>query len=307
MPNDEQPSGASLVADEPPRHDPAAAGWEPYHDEGFIGLVGPFWSRKSGERVEFAFMAQPKHHNRRDIVQGGMLMTFADRATGMTCWYANERQPQATAQLDMHFVEAVQIGDFVEAKCKVVRRTRALVFMSAELVVGTRVVATANGVWKTLGKPNNEHQPGTRDAGKPAARPPAFDPAAAGWTRSEDIGFVAMVGPIWARRAGDGEQYGFLAETKHHNRRGIVQGGMLMTFADRAMGRTSFHANERQPQATVQLDMHFVDAVQIGEFVEARCKVVRRTRALVFMSAELVVGTRVVAAANGVWKTLGKR
>jgi len=26
------------------------------------------------------------------------------------------------------------------------------VFMSAELVVGERVVATANGVWKTLGK-----------------------------------------------------------------------------------------------------------------------------------------------------------
>ena len=25
--------------------DPAAAGWEPYHDEGFIGLVGPFWTR----------------------------------------------------------------------------------------------------------------------------------------------------------------------------------------------------------------------------------------------------------------------
>ena len=35
---------------------------------------------------------------------------------------------------------------------KVVRRTRSLIFMAAELVVGTRVVATANGVWKTLGK-----------------------------------------------------------------------------------------------------------------------------------------------------------
>jgi acyl-coenzyme A thioesterase PaaI-like protein len=53
--------------------------------------------------------------------------------------------------------------------------------------------------------------------------------------------------------------------------------------------------------------MHFVDAVQIGEFVEAKCKVVRRTRSLVFMSGELVVGERVVATANGVWKTLGKR
>ncbi len=40
-----------------------------------------------------------------------MLMTFADRAMGRTCWYANERQPQATVQLDMHFVDAVQVGE----------------------------------------------------------------------------------------------------------------------------------------------------------------------------------------------------
>jgi hypothetical protein len=33
-----------------------------------------------------------------------------------------------------------------------VRRTRSLIFMSAELVVGTRIVATASGVWKTLYK-----------------------------------------------------------------------------------------------------------------------------------------------------------
>ena len=62
-----------------------------------------------------------------------------------------------------------------------------------------------------------------------------------------------------------------------------------------------------RPQATVQLDVHFIDAVQVGEFVECRAKVVRRTRSLVFMAAELVVGERVVATANGVWKTLGKR
>ena len=136
--------------------DPPAAGWEPYRDEGFIGLVGPFWSRPQktdmGDSVRFAFMPAPKHHNRRGVVQGGMLMTFADRSMGMTCWYANERQPQATVQLDMHFIDAVQVGEFVEAKCRVVRRTRSLVFMAAELVVGERVVATANGVWKTLGK-----------------------------------------------------------------------------------------------------------------------------------------------------------
>ena len=130
--------------------DPAAAGWQPYTDEGFIGLVGPFWQRPDGAGFGYAFMAEHKHHNRRGVVQGGMLMTFADRSMGMACWYANERQPQATVQLDVHFVDAVQIGEFVEARCRVVRRTRSLVFMAADLVVGARVVATAQGVWKTV-------------------------------------------------------------------------------------------------------------------------------------------------------------
>ena len=140
------------VAATPEAFDPAAAGWEPYVGDGFIGLVGPFWSRPWGESYRYAFMAAPKHHNRRGVVQGGMLMTFADRSMGMTCWHANGRQAQATVQLDVHFIDAVQIGEFVEAHCRVVRRTRSVIFMSADLVVGARVVATANGVWKTLGK-----------------------------------------------------------------------------------------------------------------------------------------------------------
>ena len=152
MPNTKQPAGPPAATGQAVAFDPAAAGWEPYVDEGFIGLVGPFWSRHSGDSHRYAFTAERKHHNRRGIVQGGMLMTFADRSMGMTCWYANERQPQATVQLDVHFIDAVRIGEFVEAQCTVVRRTRSLVFMSAELVVGTRVVATAKGVWKTLGK-----------------------------------------------------------------------------------------------------------------------------------------------------------
>jgi acyl-coenzyme A thioesterase PaaI-like protein len=138
--------------DATPSFDPAAAGWEPYTDEGFIGLVGPFWTKKLPNTQLFAFLAAPKHHNRRGVVQGGMLMTFADRSLGMTAWYANERKPQATVHLDVHFIDAVQIGEFVEAHCRVVRRTRSLIFMSGEFAVGERTVATANGVWKALGK-----------------------------------------------------------------------------------------------------------------------------------------------------------
>ena len=71
MPNTELPAGPPGTAGD--TFDPAAAGWEPYRDEGFIGLVGPFWSRPSGDSYLYAFLAEPKHHNRRGVVQGGML------------------------------------------------------------------------------------------------------------------------------------------------------------------------------------------------------------------------------------------
>jgi acyl-coenzyme A thioesterase PaaI-like protein len=133
--------------------DPARHGWEPYADEGFIGLVGPFWRRPDGEGVRYGLLVERKHHNRRGVLQGGMLMTFADRSMGMTAWHANGRRPQATVQLDVHFVDAVQIGEFVEARCEVVRRTCFLIFMRATFTVAARIVATAQGVWKALGPP----------------------------------------------------------------------------------------------------------------------------------------------------------
>src|SRR5436190_951023 len=141
----DQPAASARPAGKAATYDPAGDGWEPYTDEGFIGLVGPFWTRPCGDSYRYAFQAEPKHHNRRGVLQGGMLMTFADRAMGMTCWYANGRRPQATVHLDVHFVDAVHVGEFVEAKCKVVRRTRSLIFMSAELVVGEGGAGTANG------------------------------------------------------------------------------------------------------------------------------------------------------------------
>jgi uncharacterized protein (TIGR00369 family) len=130
--------------------DPAVDGWEPYSDDGFIGLVGPLWMRPSGDTYLYAFLAEAKHHNRRGVLQGGMMMTFADRSMGMTSWYANGRKPQATVQLDVHFISPVRIGEFVEAHCEVVRRTRTLIFMNGQFVVGSRIVATARGIWKAL-------------------------------------------------------------------------------------------------------------------------------------------------------------
>src|SRR5262249_13970913 len=101
---------------------------------------------------------------------------------------------------------------------------------------------------------------------KPAAtETAAFDPARAGWKIAKPIGFGELVGPIW--RNGDA-RFGFLVETKHLNFADIVLGGMLTTLADQAMGMTALRASGNKPHARIELNIQFVGAVRLNEFVE---------------------------------------
>ena len=128
-------------------------GWKIVETTGFIHLVGPLWQRLVDGRNEFALIAEDKHHNRRGLVQGGVLMTFADRTCGMTARYASGKTTLATVQLDTHFVEAGQIGDILISRPRVVRSTRSLIFMSTEVTVDNRCIVMANGVFKILKGP----------------------------------------------------------------------------------------------------------------------------------------------------------
>ena len=125
-------------------------GWSIVDTTGFIHLIGPLWERKVDGDYEFALITQDKHHNRRGMVQGGVMMTFADRTCGMTARYVTGRQHMATVQLDTHFVEAGKIGDVLISRPRVVRSTRSLIFMSTEVFVDDRCVVMANGVFKIL-------------------------------------------------------------------------------------------------------------------------------------------------------------
>ena len=125
-----------------------------------------------------------------------------------------------------------------------------------------------------------------------------------GWAIVETTGFIHLIGPLWQRTAGDGYEYALATQDKHHNRRGLVQGGVLMTFADRTCGMTARHVTGKQTMATIQLDMHFVEAGKIGEILVSRPRVVRATRSLIFMNTEVTVDKRCIAMANGVFKIL---
>jgi acyl-coenzyme A thioesterase PaaI-like protein len=125
-------------------------GWTIVETSGFLHLIGPLWQRLVNGEHEYALATQDKHHNRRGLVQGGVLMTFADRTCGMTARYVSGKPTLATVQLDTHFVEAGKIGEVLVSKPRVVRSTRSLIFISTEVTVDKRCIAMANGVFKIL-------------------------------------------------------------------------------------------------------------------------------------------------------------
>lgn len=125
-----------------------------------------------------------------------------------------------------------------------------------------------------------------------------------GWTIVETSGFLQLIGPLWQRVVNGTHEYALITEDKHHNRRGLVQGGVLMTFADRTCGMTARYVSGKPTLATVQLDTHFVETGKIGEVLISRPHVVRSTRSLIFIRTEVTVDRRVLAMANGVFKIL---
>ena len=125
-----------------------------------------------------------------------------------------------------------------------------------------------------------------------------------GWSIVETTGFIHLIGPLWHRLVDGHHEYALIAQDKHHNRRGLVQGGVLMTFADRTCGMTARHITGKHTMATIQLDVHFVEAGKIGETLVSRPRVVRATRSLIFVNTEVTVDRRCIAMASGVLKIL---
>ncbi len=132
------------------------------------------------------------------------------------------------------------------------------------------------------------------------------DYLARGWSVFTDSGFISHAGPFFYRMDGADPTFAFPTFEKHVNRNGVLQGGALMTFCDRACGATARHLTESPSTATVTMNIQFVDAVKIGETVVSSPVMTRATKQLIFMSGVFKVESRVVAVVDGVWKKIVK-
>lgn len=123
-----------------------------------------------------------------------------------------------------------------------------------------------------------------------------------GWTEQPDDGFLALVGPLWRKESDEGTLYAILTGAKHRNRSDVVQGGLICTLADRAMGMASRARSGNRRQVTITLTMQFLDKLELGELLIAKPRVIRQVRTLSFGAVDLFADERLVASATATFR-----
>jgi uncharacterized protein (TIGR00369 family) len=119
--------------------------------------------------------------------------------------------------------------------------------------------------------------------------------------------FLELIGPVHVRDADDGHPIlGVRAEERHTNHRGTIQGGMLSTFADFALGRAiEFDATDDHDRATVSLTVDFLKPAEPGDWIESRTSVDRVGGTLAFADCTLTAGDRELVRARAVYVVAG--
>jgi uncharacterized protein (TIGR00369 family) len=118
--------------------------------------------------------------------------------------------------------------------------------------------------------------------------------------------FEIYVGPVFEQGKKGTRAFAFQVDERHVNMRGVIHGGMLMTFADAALGQAAWDACDHAPCVTLNMQCQFLAPAKLGDLVEVAPVLTRRTRSLIFLRGDFTVGGAPIFIASSVWKILGQ-
>ena len=118
---------------------------------GFMKHNGGLLFREvSKNEFEFKTTIKENHLNAAGITHGGFIAAFVDAGAGTAAHRSTDQNPCVTVSLELKFISAVRLGQELIGKTKIQKKTKTMVFLTCELSVSNKIVATASGVWKML-------------------------------------------------------------------------------------------------------------------------------------------------------------
>ena len=118
-------------------------------------------------------------------------------------------------------------------------------------------------------------------------------------------GFMKHLGGLELKQISE-TQYEFIVEVKeiHLNTGKIAHGGFLSTIADTGMGTAAHRVAGDRRCVTINLNMKFISAGQLGDKLKGDVKILKKTKTLVFIRCEISNDKEIVVSASGTWKIL---
>jgi uncharacterized protein (TIGR00369 family) len=118
-------------------------------------------------------------------------------------------------------------------------------------------------------------------------------------------GFMKHLGGLELKKINE-THYEFIVEVKemHLNTGKIAHGGFLSTIADTGMGTAAHRVAGDRRCVTINLDVKFISAGQLGDKLKGKVEILKKTKTLVFINCKISNDREIVVSASGTWKIL---
>ena len=118
-------------------------------------------------------------------------------------------------------------------------------------------------------------------------------------------GFMKQLGGLDLKKINE-THYEFIVEVKemHLNTGKIAHGGFLSTIADTGMGTAAHRVAGDRRCVTINLNVKFISAGQLGDKLKGEVEILKKTKTLVFINCKISNDKEIVVFASGTWKVL---
>lgn len=130
----------------------------------------------------------------------------------------------------------------------------------------------------------------------------------AGWVEfAVDDPFQEHNGPLYVAEPFEATEeeplrLGFRVAERHCGFPGMCHGGMIATVLDNALGRSVQKACGIDGAPTISLHVDYMNAARVGDWLESRVRILRKTRRMVFLDALLIGPAGIIAKGSGVFR-----
>jgi len=117
---------------------------------GFMSHIGDLdFKRIDENNYSFSTVIKEIHLNLGKITHGGYLSTIADTGMGTAAHMVSNKRC-VTISLEMKFISVSLLGQILNGKVEIKKKTNSLIFITCEIFNSEGIVVTASGVWKIL-------------------------------------------------------------------------------------------------------------------------------------------------------------